>query len=106
MSNKLVIRNNNGTLSVAVFESIVNGQYGERKVYGAAIRKSVKNKQTNEWDEYKLSLFEDEMCTLAELLSMTHQDLIRLKSASRGQNPQETAKTEETINEIGDDIPF
>lgn len=102
--SKMVLRTVNGTLSVTIFESTISTQYGDRKAYSAAIRKAVKKKDSDEWDEYKLTLFEDDMIKAAELLSMAHQDLLRHKADMR-KNAQ-PAETTADVPEIGDDIPF
>lgn len=98
---KPIIKINDGTISVAIFEQSVQGEYGERKIYRAGLRKSFKDKTTNEWKNLDISLFEDEMLTAAELLRISHADLLKHKISNRAQ------KTENlTIESIPDEISF
>lgn len=111
---KPVIKINNGTMSVAIFEQPMQTEYGERKAYRAGLRKSFKDKTTNEWKNVDITLFDDEMLTAAELLQIAHAKLLEYKMATRaaiqrGGQVSPNAYTEEepaTIENVGDDIPF
>ena len=96
-----VIKINDGPTSVAIFEQPIQTEYGERKVYRAGLRKSFKDKATNEWKNIDISLFEDEMLTAAELLKLAHAELLKYKMANR------TPKEEQvSIDSIPDEIQF
>ena len=111
---KPVIKINDSTISVAIFEQPMQTEYGERKSYRAGLRKSFKDKTTNEWKNVDITLFDDEMLTAAELLQIAHAKLLEYKMAARlatqrgGQiNPNVYAEEEPaTIESISDDIPF
>lgn len=90
-----IIKVRNGSLEVAVFESTTDGQYGPRTDYQFSVCKSVKNKQTGDWDRIRISLFENQTLELAELLSIAHRQLVARKNA-----PAESAPVAD------DDIEF
>lgn len=104
---KPVIKINDGTMSVAIFEQPVQTEYGERKSYRAGLRKSFKDKTTNEWKNVDITLFDDEMLTAAELIQIAHAKLLEYKMATRAATPRAEQKEEPaTIESISDDIPF
>lgn len=100
-TNKPVIKINNGQIAVAIFEQDIQTEYGPRKTYRAGLRKSYKDKNTNEWKNLDLTLFDDEMMVAAELLQMAHAELIKRKIAVK-------ATIKEPVEEIPttDEIPF
>lgn len=104
---KPVIKINDSTMSVAIFEQPMQTEYGERKSYRAGLRKSFKDKTTNEWKNVDITLFDDEMLTAAELLQIAHAKLLEYKMATRASTPRAEHKEEPaTIENVGDDIPF
>ena len=81
-----IIKVRNGSLDVCVFESTVDGQYGPRTEYQFSVCKSIKNKQTGDWDRQRVPLFENQALELAELLSMAHRQLVVRRSAPSDSN--------------------
>lgn len=101
-SIKPVIKINNGPMSVAIFEWPIQTEYGERKSYRAGLRKSFKDKTTEEWKTIDITFFEDEMLTAAELLQIAHAELLKHKIASRPPRAEEQV----SIDSIPDEIQF
>lgn len=99
---KPVIKISDGTMSVAIFEQPIQTEYGERKMYRSGLRKSFKDKTTNEWKSIDVTLFEDEMLTAAELIQIAHAKLLEYKMANR---PPRTEQ-QPTIDSIPDEIAF
>ena len=100
-TNRPVIKVNNGQIAVAIFEQDIQTEYGPRKTYRAGLRKSYKDKTTNEWKNLDLTLFDDEMLPAAELLQLAHAELIKHKMAVKSA----TRETTEESSAI-DEIPF
>lgn len=100
-SIKPVIKINDGAMAVAIFEQPIQTEYGERKAYRAGLRKSFKDKTTNEWKNVDISLFEDEMLTAAGLLQVAHAELLKYKMANK---PPRTEQV--SVDSIPDEIQF
>ena len=94
-----IIKVRNGTLEIAVFESTVDSQYGSRSKYQFSVTKSVKNEQTGEWDRTRVSLYDNQVLELAELLSVAHRQLVAYKN-----KPSDVANPVAT--QADDEIPF
>ena len=78
---------------------------GKRTSYNCVLHKGVKNKQTDQWDEYKIALFDDQILPTAELLRIAFAAIIKAKSNPRSGQPV-TTQGDQRLDEIGDDIPF
>ena len=94
-----IIKVRNGSLEIAVFESTTEGQYGPRTDYQFSLTRSIKNKQTGDWDRTRIPLYENQVLELAELLSVAHRQLVAYKNKPSADAP---------VVESGsaDDIPF
>lgn len=100
-TNRPVIKVNNGQIAVAIFEQDIQTEYGPRKAYRAGLRKSYKDKSTNEWKNLDLTLFDDEMMIAAELLQIAHAELLKHKVAVKSATREITEE-----NTVADEIPF
>ncbi len=94
-----IIKVRNGSLEIAVFESTTDGQYGPRTEYQFSLTRSIKNKQTGDWDRIRVPLYENQVLELAELLSISHRQLVAYKNKPSADTPAAEADT-------ADDIPF
>lgn len=109
--NQPIVKVQAGTLKCAVFESVVQGQYGERIVYGAAAAKSVKNNETGAWDEQRINLFDNQLLELAQVLITTWQRLQDYKNKKAEANRNSGGATAQAASaapdsSVPDDIPF
>ena len=100
--NEPVIKINDSTMSVAIFEHTIQTEYGPSKTYHAGVRKSFKDKATNEWKRVDMNIFEDEMLTASELLRVAHAELLKYKMANRPPRTEAPA----TVDSIPDEIAF
>lgn len=102
--NKPLFKINNGTTGVAVFEQTRDTEYGPRANYSIVLRKGVKNKQTGQWDEYKITMFDEQALATAEMLRIAWQHVLELKA----QQPRTTTEAQATdnIDSIDEEIPF
>ena len=95
---KPIYRINNGATGVAVFTSTYETDSGPKQTYNIVLRKGVKNKQTGQWDEYKITMFDEQALAVAEMLKMAYRAIIDAKQQPKTDQP--------AINSIDDDILF
>lgn len=95
-----IIKVRNGSLEIAIFESTTDGQYGPRTEYQFSLTRSIKNKQTGDWDRVRVPLYENQVLELAELLSIAHRQLVAFKNKPTA----DSASVAEP--DTAEDIPF
>lgn len=101
-----IIKVRNGSLEIAVFEATTEGQYGARTEYQFSVTRSIKNKQTGDWDRIRVPLYENQVLELAELLSIAHRQLVAYKNKPATDNVAPTAVAEPVAESADDDVPF
>lgn len=101
-----IIKVRNGSLEIAVFEATTEGQYGARTEYQFSVTRSIKNKQTGDWDRIRVPLYENQVLELAELLSIAHRQLVAYKNKPATDNVAPAAVAEPVAESADEDIPF
>ena len=88
-------------IDAAVWE-FVNG---DKKYYQVSLRKRFFNKKTNQFDEEKISLFDNQLLEFAALCRQTYDAIQGIRAANREQKPQ---AIEDSIPQEIDptDVPF
>lgn len=101
-----IIKVRNGSLEIAVFEATTEGQYGARTEYQFSVTRSIKNKQTGDWDRIRVPLYENQVLELAELLSIAHRQLVAYKNKPAADNVAPAAVAEPVAESADEDVPF
>lgn len=103
-----IIKVRNGSLEIAIFEATTEGQYGARTEYQFSLTRSIKNKQTGDWDRIRVPLYENQVLELAELLSVAHRQLVAYKNKPSADAAPATEPDAEPVaaSVVDDDIPF
>ena len=92
-----------GNLSSAIWEHV--GSDG-KKIYYPTIRRRFLDKKTNEWQEEKMTIFEDQLLSVAELCRQTWIAMQEIRNANK-QSAGATNIQESIPAEINmDDVPF
>ena len=71
-----------GTISSAIWEHTTPDS---KKMYYPTIRRRYLDKKTNEWQEEKMTVFEDQLLTMAELCRQTYIAMQEIRNANKQQ---------------------
>lgn len=91
-----------GSLSAAIWEY----KNEDKTQYQASVRRRYLSKKTNEWEEEKITLFDNSLLEMAELCRQTYVALQELRNANKQATPANNIQESIPAEIDMSDIPF